>query len=76
VDVVNPNIRMSDVLFPAGKPRTEGRVEVSVRVVSRALISGGEISSIASLLEPVSPPTAEALRTYERNRELFPYEDR
>jgi len=76
VRVVNPNVRMSDVLFPADKKAVAGKTIVSVRVVSRALISDAEVRSITNLLEPVSRVTAAALREYEQKRDLFPFEDR
>ena len=76
VEVVNPNERMSDVLFPEGKKTAGQATAVSVQVVSRALITEAEIRSIAVLLEPVSPKTAAALRNYERKADLFIFEDR
>jgi glutamate racemase len=75
VQVVNPNERMSDVLFPAGKKPFTGTPEVTVRVVSRAFISEAEIRSIGSLLEPVSSATAAALKAYERKADLFPFDE-
>jgi glutamate racemase len=75
VQVVNPNERMSDVLFPADKKPFAGTPEVTVRVVSRAFISEAEIRSIGSLLEPVSGATAAALKAYERKADLFPFDE-
>jgi len=75
VEVVNPNERMADVLFPQGKAQKGDAAAVSVEVVSRAFISEGEIRSIASLIEPVSGPTASAFRAYERKRDLFPFQE-
>jgi len=74
VVVVNPNSRMSDVLFPAGVSRVYPSPQINVRVVSRALIAPAEQVSIGRLLEPVSQATAAALRTYELKRDLFPYQ--
>ena len=31
------------------------------------------VDSVAALVEPVSPPTAAALRGYELRRDLFPF---
>ena len=77
VEVVNPNERMSGVLFPPGtRAAAGGTTEVSIRVVSRALITDEEVRSIATLIEPASSASAAALRGYERNRELFPFDER
>ena len=73
VDVVNPNERMSDVLFPAGKSAVKGPARVTVRVVSRAVITPEEVASISGLVEPVSPATAAALRAYALKRDLFSF---
>jgi hypothetical protein len=74
VVVVNPNDRMSDVLFPAGASRGYTSPQITVRVVSRAVITPAEQASIGRLLEPVSQATAAALRAYELKRDLFPYQ--
>ena len=74
VTVVNPNSRMSDVLFPAGPARRYASPQITVRVVSRAVITPAEMASIGGLVEPVSRATAAALRTYELKRDLFPYQ--
>jgi len=74
VTVVNPNSRMSDVLFPAGAARRFSSPHITVRGVSRAVITPAEAASIGGLLEPVSQATAAALRAYELKRDLFPYQ--
>jgi glutamate racemase len=71
--VVDPNARMSDALFPQGKLRRTDSPAIRVEVISRAVISPGEIASIGSLVETVSPATAEALKVYTLKRDLFPY---
>lgn len=71
--VVDPNRRLADRFFPPdGRPPFPAP-RVTVRVVSRALPLPGEIASTAALLDPVSPATAAALRSYELRRELFPF---
>ena len=75
VEVVDPNERMSLTLFPADRQATPGHTEVSVEVVSRALILDEEVRSIAALIDPISPACAAALRGYERRRDLFPFDD-
>jgi glutamate racemase len=73
VEVVDPNRRMAEALFPPAKPPFAGPPALAVEVVSRAQIFDFEIASIAPLVEPVSPATAAALRSYERRRDLFPF---
>jgi glutamate racemase len=69
--ILNPNPRLTDVLF---EPKFMGRyqkTEVTVRVVSMVEISRQKIDSLATLLERLSPETAEALRRYEHRPSLF-----
>jgi glutamate racemase len=69
--VLNPNPRLTDVLFD---PKFVGRyqkTEVTARVVSMVEISRQKIDSLATWLERVSPETAEALRRYEHRPSLF-----
>jgi glutamate racemase len=69
--VLNPNPRLTDVLF---EPKFMGRyqkTEVTARVVSMVEISRQKIDSLATWLERVSPETAEALRRYEHRPSLF-----
>lgn len=73
VDVLDPNRKMSELFFPTPPRQPAIDPQVSVRVVSRAIPLPGEIRSIAELVEPVSPATAAALRSYELRRDLFPF---
>lgn len=73
VEIVNPNERMAGLLFPAGPPGRAANPQVTVRVVSRALLSPEEIGAISALLERASPRTAAALRVHERKPDLFPF---
>jgi len=69
--ILNPNPRLTDVLF---EPKFMGRyqkTEVTARVVSMVEISRQKIDSLATWLERVSPETAEALRRYEHRPSLF-----
>jgi glutamate racemase len=69
--ILNPNPRLTDVLF---EPKFVGRyqkTEVTARVVSMVEISRQKIDSLATWLERVSPETAEALRRYEPRPSLF-----
>ncbi len=74
VEILDPNERMAGVLFPAGLvPRCAGR-SVSIRVVSRAEISNAEVRSIAALIDATSAATAAALRAWEHEPDLFPFD--
>lgn len=72
-EVIDPNARMGDILFPPGKPRRSKNPDIRVEVISRAIIAPEEIASIGALVEPVSPLTAGALREYTLKRDLFPF---
>jgi glutamate racemase len=74
VEIIDPNTRMNDVLFPQGRQHAAGRSVCTVEVVSRAVISTEEQASIGGLVEGVSPATAAALRAYVLNKELFPFD--
>ena len=73
VHVVNPNEKMADLLFARGLTNRFQSPNVTVKVVSRALLSPDETLAISALLEKDSPRTAAALRQYERKAELFPF---
>jgi glutamate racemase len=73
VTILDPNMRMSKLLFPDDRRISSISPDVSVRVVSRAVITSEEILSIGALLLPVSAPTAAALQRYELKRDLFPF---
>jgi glutamate racemase len=71
---LNPNSRMTDVLF---NRETTGRFEktdIRIRVVSMVEISGPKIDSLAPWLERLSPETADALRRYEHKPDLFEWQ--
>jgi glutamate racemase len=76
VVLVDPNARMGEVLFPPGAVRRTDVPDVRVEVVSRAVITPEEVISIGGLVEPVSPQTADALRAYALQRDLFSYRQR
>jgi glutamate racemase len=73
VTILDPNVRMSKLLFPDDRRIPSTSPEVIVRVVSRAVITSEEVLSIGTLLLPVSTPTAGALQRYELKRDLFPF---
>ena len=72
-EIVNPNAKMADLLFAPGMDHRFAAPSVSVKVVSRALLSPEETRAISALLEKDSPKTAAALRQYERKADLFPF---
>lgn len=72
-EVLDPNRRMSGLFFPPTPFTACAAPQVTVRVISRAIPLPGEVDSVAALVEPVSPPTAAALRAYELRRDLFPF---
>jgi glutamate racemase len=72
--IVNPNTRMVEILFDQRQKGRFDHPDIQVEVISRARISPEEQASIAGLVEPVSPPTAAALRSYSLKRDLFPYQ--
>jgi glutamate racemase len=74
VEIVDPTRHMSLLVVPEGSPPVFPGPQITVAAVSRAVITAEEIVSIGGLLEPVSPATAEALRSYTVRRDLFPYD--
>ena len=73
VTILDPNMRMSKLLFPDDRRIPSTSPDVSVSVVSRAVITPEELFSIGTLLLPVSAPTVAALQRYELKRDLFPF---
>jgi len=70
--ILDPNRAMSAHLCPPGPLRPE-TARVRLEVVSRIRWSREKIASIAAALEPVSPLTAQALRRYRLDPELFSF---
>jgi glutamate racemase len=68
---LNPNFRMNDFLFENSRIGRYKKTDVSVRVLSMVEIEKQRIQSIGTWLEEVSLQTAEALRNYEYESELF-----
>ena len=58
-------------LLPRLSQIRDGSGSVSVRLISKVAIDEGQREGVAQVLEAVSPPTAAALRNYERVAELF-----
>lgn len=71
VTVVDPNTAMAAALFTGADCSRYGNTAVNVDVVSRAELSSGDIEAIAHMIEPTSAVTAEALRKYTFDENLF-----
>ncbi len=71
IPIIDPNSRLADFLFAPSLLHRFPETEVTVEVVSKIVITREMIESIGSLLQTVSPPTAEALRLYRHDPELF-----
>jgi glutamate racemase len=74
LDILNPNSRMTDVLFDKKYLGRFKRTEVSARVVSMVEISPSKIESLGGWLQVLSPEVADALCRYELVPNLFEWE--
>ncbi len=68
---LNPNFRMNDFLFQSPHTGRYKTSEVTIQVVSMVEIANERIQSIGRWLEGLSPQTADALRNYTQDPELF-----
>ena len=73
VAILDPNRAMSEGLLAGLPARGEGDVRIDLKVVSRIVWSEEKIGAIARLLEATSPLTANALRQYRHDPELFTF---
>ena len=73
VAILDPNRAMSEALLAGLPPRGEKDVRIDLRVVSRIVWSEEKIGAIARLLEATSPLTADALKRYRHDPELFTF---
>ncbi len=71
IPIVDPNSRLADFLFAPPLLHRFPGTQVTVEVVSKTIITDEMIHSIGSLLQTVSPPTAEALSVYRHDPQLF-----
>jgi glutamate racemase len=69
--ILDPNRAMSAHLCPGDGLPGQPEVHIELNVVSKILWSPEKIASISAALESVSPATAEALRRYRHDPELF-----
>jgi glutamate racemase len=73
VSILNPNKAMSAYLFADKEHKRHSTVHIDLKVVSRIVWSDMKVASISNVLEAVSPVTAEALRQYQHDPELFTF---
>lgn len=71
ITIIDPNPKMAALLFKKDFLNRYPKTNVTVDVVSKGNLSEQEISSIGSLLELTSPESAEALKNFEHNPDLF-----
>jgi glutamate racemase len=74
LDILNPNSRMTDVLFDKKYMGRHERTEFSAKVVSMVEISPSKIESLGGWLQVLSPEVADALGRYEHIPDLFEWE--
>jgi glutamate racemase len=71
--ILNPNDLMGDHIFTQFTEPVSGRAELELKVVSRILWSERKVTAIAKELQSLSPVTAQALRDYRHDTELFSF---
>ena len=69
--IINPNQAMSEYLANLFKEDQVKETQVELSVLSRIVWDEVKIMSIAGVLNEISPQTAEALRNYHQDPELF-----
>ena len=71
VTILNPNRQMAEFLFNQSGGRRYKPTQVDLRVVSRIVWDPTKIDAVSKIIEKESPETAQALRAYEWNPDLF-----
>lgn len=71
IEIIDPNPKMSDFLFEPRYLNRYPKTTVTLEVVSKTKLSEKKRSSLGDLLQKTSPPTAEALRNYQYDPDLF-----
>ena len=71
IELLNPNDRLSAILFVSSMKREKRDISFTAKVYSRVQFSDDEIAAISRLLEKEAPLTAQALRTYRYDAKLF-----
>jgi len=73
-EILNPNSRMAQLVFPDQQQGKSKNTEIAVHVSSRVAFSKEEIQSIVGLLQKQARSTARALEMYELDNNLFSFE--
>jgi len=73
VTILDPNKAMSEAVLADLAPRGQEDVRIDLNVVSRIVWSDEKITSIAKILDTVSPLMASALRQYRHDPDLFTF---
>jgi glutamate racemase len=73
VKILNPNNAMIEAIIPKDIIGMYPEMKVSVKVVSRALITETEKEAISEIVKPFAPLSAKALMNYEHNLDLFKF---
>jgi glutamate racemase len=73
ITILNPNKEMSETLFKDGVAGSQNDIRIDLEVVSRIILSDEKIASISRILEASSPMTADALRNYRHDPDLFTF---
>ena len=73
VEILNPNSAMSDFILDQFESELVGETSstVKVKVLSRIAWNDEKVSAIAEVLSQISPQTADALKHYRQNTDLF-----
>ncbi|MDZ7265254.1 MAG: aspartate/glutamate racemase family protein [candidate division KSB1 bacterium] len=69
--ILDPNPRMAEILFQSQRPARFPTTQLIIEVVSKTEITAPKIVSLGQLLGRVSPATAEALKNYRFEPNLF-----
>jgi glutamate racemase len=71
--ILNPNNLMGDHLLEGFASRPQQAGELELKVVSRIVWSEEKVAAIADALQNLSPVTAQALRHYRHDPQLFTF---
>lgn len=71
ITLLDPNPKMADFLFADSLLNRYDSTKTSIELVSRVTISEKKMGSLGALMESISPRTADALRNYRYDPDLF-----
>ena len=71
IEIINPNTKMSNLLFNPKYLNRYASTKITVEVISKTSISAEKIESLGELLQEISPETKKALSQYQYDRNLF-----